>query len=347
MFYLAAVYGFSYPYVLSTLRSTGIELGTRRIEAVWLAAGYLLIMSAAGLVPPPLALDGWERWRKRWRLPPASLSMIVAVGCVVSLALLAAALPGEVKPTVALNVLLAYLRWPMLLAGLVGIILLVLSVRENVLALPLLAIFFSSGLFILLSTAFTDHPWSERRATSIALPFLMLCAGIAVAEVCRWVTSVAGSGGRAMQVGRFRRTVRYLIAVAVLIAVLVPMARLIPAIFWHQEADGASDQLRLLESLFPANAVIYSVDSQAMNLFGPGLSARGGREILSYYSAEGKRPPGPELVEGIGDAALAAGRPFFVVTESDDPPPGHFLWARAWWGEWNLSRMFSKDSPSR
>ncbi|MFO7631543.1 MAG: glycosyltransferase family 39 protein, partial [Caldilinea sp.] len=95
--YLAAVYGFSYPYVLSTLRSSGFWVSTQRAEAVWIAIGYLMIVTAAGLTTPLLAADRLERWRTRWRLPAASLALAVAVACLLSLTILVVAMPNRVR----------------------------------------------------------------------------------------------------------------------------------------------------------------------------------------------------------------------------------------------------------
>ena len=348
--FLTHLYFFSYPYFLLSLRSSEFEVPSARSAAMLLAAASLVALTIPGLIPPILNPARWELLQRKLGLPSAALPMMTGLAGMLGLVALVIVLPRKLWMWASLDVLLAYVPWPTLIIAAIGIVLLISRVQVHSLALPLLAVFFSSGMFIILQTPFVDHPWSERRATSVALPMLMLFAGVALAELMHRISRLAlpvearhpsGRGQRHV----LSRTIRWAMAGAVLAAVFLPMAWRVPPIFAHQEADGASVQLRLLESLFPEDAVIYAMDSRAMNLFGPGLGARGGREILAYYSAEGKRPPGSELVEGIGDAALAADRPFFYVTESDDPPPGHFLWARAWWGEWDLSRMVSKDSP--
>jgi hypothetical protein len=348
--FLIHVYAFSYPYFLITLRSSGFEVPPTRSVVMLLAAGYLVTLTISGLIPPILSRTFWEPLQWKLRLPAIALPVTIGTISVLGLVALIAIIPHKLWMWASLDILLTYVPWPTLTVAAIGITLLISRIRVQILGLPLLATFLSSGMFIVLQTPFIDHPWSERRATSLALPMLMLFAGVALAEVLQWISrlrvpiefrSRAGRG----QKNTLPRMIRRVITVVVLTAVFIPMAWRIPPVFAHQEAQGARSQLRLLGSIFPDNAVILSGGTRAIDLFGLGLSVRGGREILSFYSSAARPEIPADLIGKVGDAALAARRPFFFVATGDEPPPGHFLWARAWWGEWTLRQMVSKDSP--
>ena len=362
-FYLLEVMNFSYPYVLGTLRALGLDSSGERSHALWLSAGYLLVLTLIGLLPTWLEAAHLERLRLRLRLPVSWLSVVTVGLGLLGLFSLSRVWSSPVGVLHIWNTLSLYLPWTAILVAGAGMLLLIILVRDRALALSLLTIFFSSGLFIILRTAFTDYPWSERRATSIAIPSLVLFQAVALAELFRWsamdrghaATAAGGStnpgnvtqasypaAGSAVTVSSL---IRSLIGGVVLVATLAPMFIYIPARFTHQEADGANAQLALLESLFPPNAVVLSDGAMIGTLFGPSLSRTGSREILTFqYSAETTLLQ-PATLEQVGDAALATGRPFFVVTESDNPPSGHFLWARRWWGEWDRQRMIGTNNP--
>ncbi len=338
LLYVIIIARFNYPYVLGTVASEGWGIYTDRRLAIALAVGYLVLLTAPSLLPCWLAPERIPALSRRFRIPQRGVPVVIAmvslgVGLLLTVVTTANASPGR-----SLEILIAYSGWPMLLLAGVGIWSLWQQAEQDRLALALLALFFTGGLYIIARTSMLDHPWSIRRAVSVAIPSLVLFAtfGLEKLRAAITVRLAAPIPSRTLSI-----TVRGILVVSLGAPLLW---RDIPLVY-HSEVEGALAELKQLEAIFPANSVILADASRVLDLFTPALSIAG-REIVNHYIAPGGPPVSPELRDRIAALAAAEDRPFFYVTPSDLPPAtGSYPMARYWWDEWQEVHLLGRNAP--
>jgi hypothetical protein len=206
------------------------------------------------------------------------------------------------------------------------------------LELALLALFFIGGLYIIVRTPMIDHPWSIRRAVSIAIPSLVLFAALGL-EKLRAAIAARFSGSKPSRT--LATTLRGILA----LSLMAPLLWRDVPIVYHTEVKGALAELEQLEAIFPANSVILADASRALDLFTPALSVTG-REIVNHYASAAEPQVSPELRDRIAALAAAEGRPFFYVTPTDDLPAfGSFALAHLVKDEWQEVRLIGREAP--
>ncbi len=336
--YLVMVARYSYPYVLGTIVGEGVAVPFDGRLAVAVAGLYLAGLTVAGLLPTWLSPARLDALGRRLHLSLRWQAAAVAGLCLGLALFFVWLLPSKVPVTRPLTILNAYLGPVMLLAAAAGIGQAIARPDKGRTAWVLLAVFFTSGLFIITRTSGNDHPWAIRRAVSVAIPALVLFAA--------WgVDAVRGALARGQGTGAPDRPAHRIVSVALVAALLLPLAWRALPIFRHTEVAGAQAELETLETVFPPGAVILSDGSRLLNLFGPALS-RNGREVLTYYGGEGRPAFTPALRERVAALAAAEGRPFYFLTEQDAPPESETLvYARAWWEAWPEVRLVNRTAP--
>lgn len=169
-------------------------------------------------------------------------------------------------------------------------------------------------LYLWKPSIFPDNPWMLRRYLPIAIPGLLLFAGIAVASASAFVAARADRDGAAVDRG-LRWAARAGVVGAALVLVLSPLVVTVPLRTARWQAGGFQGLDALCDEVGPDAAVVFSYAGQTGITLLPSFRGRCGvpaaRATAAQYDA---REPLP-LAE-IQRSVRAAGRELWVVANS-------------------------------
>jgi hypothetical protein len=333
--YLAMANWLIYPYILSTLRGEGIWIREFGHYGLLFAGAIILIVTVAGLLRPLLAPTGTSYLSMRVR-PLGARQAAAIPGLLVAAPILGGiAIPRLHMRTEAFGTLLAYWPLPLLVLSLAGFLVLITS-RQRWASMPLLFAlacnFVYNGRFF----AGQDLPWDLRRMVSIVFPVFGLLAGGGAAAAVQWLRRTGWGSARQ----------RAWLLSGGLVLLFVPLANKDVPILFHDEFWQAREQMAYFRGMFPSNAVVLSSGTEAANYFGPGLASNGRREVLEYFTSDEVPAFDPKSIDVVAEKARAEGRPFFYITQDDNPPPtDYWQFADYWRGTWVVRKMSGAGLP--